>query len=160
MQPRWVVPQSARGGVIRLRSASALRSVRASLDRASPRMGSTNAFRPHASAPRILAALSVSDGDDPTGNWRSSVLDTFDGNAKPPDWADYPSLGVDERAVYIAYNVSAARSRVMIFEKTNLYEAGAAAFFVDPTDETTMWVFGGVGHETDKTLWATSVEAL
>ena len=31
---------------------------------------------------------------------------------------------------------------------------------LDPTDETTLWAFGGVGHETDKTLWATSVAAL
>jgi hypothetical protein len=31
---------------------------------------------------------------------------------------------------------------------------------LDPTDGTTVWVFGGVGHETDKTVWATTVAAL
>jgi hypothetical protein len=31
---------------------------------------------------------------------------------------------------------------------------------LDPDDESTAWVFGGVGHETDKSLWATGIVAL
>jgi hypothetical protein len=27
-------------------------------------------------------------------------------------------------------------------------------------DESTAWVFGGVGHETDKSLWAAGIVAL
>jgi hypothetical protein len=31
---------------------------------------------------------------------------------------------------------------------------------LDASDETTVWVFGGVGHKTDKKLWATTVALL
>ena len=31
---------------------------------------------------------------------------------------------------------------------------------LDPVDGSTVWAFGGVGHETDRTLWATTIVAL
>jgi hypothetical protein len=31
---------------------------------------------------------------------------------------------------------------------------------LDPVDGTTVWAFGGIGHETDRTLWATAIVAL
>jgi hypothetical protein len=76
--------------------------------------------------------LSVSRGADPTGGWLGSAIDTFNNQVTPTDWADYPSLGLDERAVYLTYNVRAAVGRLLVFAKADLYDDGAAAFFDFP----------------------------
>jgi hypothetical protein len=31
---------------------------------------------------------------------------------------------------------------------------------LDPVDGTTVWAFGGIGHEVDRTLWATAIVEL
>jgi hypothetical protein len=76
--------------------------------------------------------LSASEGADPAGGWRSTVVDTFDDRVTPPNWADYPSLGVDERAVYVTYNVRGGVARLLIFAKADLYHAGSPTFFDFP----------------------------
>jgi hypothetical protein len=76
--------------------------------------------------------LSLSRGPDPTGEWLGSAIDTFNDAATPDGWADYPALGVDERAVYLTYNVRAAVGRLLMFAKTDLYDDGAAVPFDFP----------------------------
>jgi hypothetical protein len=70
----------------------------------------------HSTVPGIQGSwllLSVSRDADPTGEWLGSALDTFHDPATPDGWADYPSLGVDARAVYLAYNVKGGAPRLL-----------------------------------------------
>jgi len=73
--------------------------------------------------------FSVSRDADPTGEWLGSALDTFRDPATPDGWADYPSLGVDARAVYLAYNVKGGAARLLAFDKADLYDDGSARCF-------------------------------
>jgi hypothetical protein len=74
--------------------------------------------------------ISVSEGPDPTRHWHSVSIETMT-PAAPQDWADYPAVGVDERAVYVTYNVQAGQARLMVFPKRDLYD-GRATFFDFP----------------------------
>jgi hypothetical protein len=48
--------------------------------------------------------LSVSKTGDPLGGWWNYKLDaTKDGSTATTNWADYPSLGVDNQALYLTY---------------------------------------------------------
>ena len=58
-----------------------------------------------------------------------SAIDTFNDPVPPAGWADYPGLGLDERAVYLTYIVSNTSGRLLVFPKTDLYDDGAAVFF-------------------------------
>ena len=49
--------------------------------------------------------LSVSKSSDPNGGWWNYALDaTVDGRTQTNNWADFPGLGVDSRAIYITSN--------------------------------------------------------
>ena len=73
--------------------------------------------------------LSVSRGPDPTEAWLDSAIETFHDPATPAGWADYPCLGLDERAVYLTYNVRAEVARLLVFAKADLYDDGVATPF-------------------------------
>jgi hypothetical protein len=45
--------------------------------------------------------LAVSQTSDPTGAWKGAM---FVGNTTPNNFADYPTIGIDANAMYIAYN--------------------------------------------------------
>src|SRR5262249_27480373 len=52
--------------------------------------------------------LSVSASSDPNGAWRNYKFDaTLDGAKQTKNWADYPSLGVDNQAFYVTSNMFA-----------------------------------------------------
>jgi hypothetical protein len=50
-------------------------------------------------------ALAVSATSDPTGTWFKYVFDVSRGGTPPTDWADYPGLGYDGIAFYVAFNM-------------------------------------------------------
>ena len=87
--------------------------------------------------------LSVSQGDDPLGQWWSWVFDARLAGSTLPEpkaWADYPCLGVDATAVFVSlnmFNVPEKPAKLRIVPKDQLYRGGVAAFvdFVDLVNE-------------------------
>ena len=50
--------------------------------------------------------LGVSGTSDPTGSWWISWIDArYDGSTLTSNWADYPTLGIDNQAAYIGTNM-------------------------------------------------------
>ncbi len=83
---------------------------------------------------RILVA--VSDHSDPNGAWYFLSIDSKLNISGTDYWADYPSLGVDEEAIYITNNMftfgggAYGGTRLWIINKTPLYTGGAGTFTV------------------------------
>lgn len=83
-----------------------------------------------------LFLLSVSETSDPNGNWHNYALDaTLDGTVKTNNWGDYPTLGVDDKALYITANMfvfdgAFAYAKIRIIDKTGPY-AGLPVSFTD-----------------------------
>jgi hypothetical protein len=79
--------------------------------------------------------LSVSATSDPLGQWRNYALDAMkDGTQSTNNWADYPSLGVDARALYLTANMFAfggnfQYAKIRVVPKSRPYSGGAAPFF-------------------------------
>lgn len=55
-----------------------------------------------ANTSRIL--LAVSDDDDPNGDWHATAIDGIETFGGIPTWADFPTLAIDETAVFISTN--------------------------------------------------------
>jgi hypothetical protein len=54
---------------------------------------------------KSLYLLSISDTANPLGPWKNFALDAMkDGTTSTSNWADYPSLGVDNQALYVTSN--------------------------------------------------------
>jgi hypothetical protein len=82
-----------------------------------------------------LFLLSVSSTSDPADAWRNYKLDaTLDGKIKTSNWADFPALGVDSNALYLAANMFAfgggfQYAKVRVVPKAGPYSGGAAPYF-------------------------------
>ena len=80
--------------------------------------------------------LSVSQTADPMSGWWNYIYDaTLDGTTATNNWADYPSLGVDNQAIYVSANMfqfggAYQYAKIRLFSKASLY-AGAATGYVD-----------------------------
>ena len=91
------------------------------------------ALGPAANASNFL--LSVSKTADPLGGWSNYKLDAArDGATATNNWADYPSLGVDNRALYLTANMFAfggnfQYAKIRVVPKAGPYSGGAATFF-------------------------------
>ena len=78
--------------------------------------------------------LSVSATADPNGPWRNYRFDAMrDGNVVSNNWADYPSLGVDNQALYVTTNMFAFGGgfqyvKLRVIPKAGPYAGGAAPF--------------------------------
>lgn len=74
--------------------------------------------------------VSVSRTSDPLGGWFNYALDaTRDGTTATTNWADYPGLGVDNRAVYLSANMfrfggTFQYAKIRVLPKTGLYSGG------------------------------------
>lgn len=86
---------------------------------------------------RSVFLVSVSKTSDPmTGGWFNYSLDaTVEGTKKMNQWADYPGLGYDHRAIYLSANMFTWGDqfnyvKLRIIDKSQLY-AGKAPSFVD-----------------------------
>ncbi|MCC6419809.1 MAG: hypothetical protein IT429_16370, partial [Gemmataceae bacterium] len=85
---------------------------------------------------RIL--LAVSDDSDPNGTWYYLAINSKVNIGGNDCWADYPSLGVDEQAVYITNNMFTwpggwGGNRLWIVDKTAFYAgSGGSATIYDP----------------------------
>jgi hypothetical protein len=86
---------------------------------------------------RILVA--VSDDADPNGTWYYYAINSKTNIGGSDHWADYPGLGLDDKAVYITANMfsfssnSSGGVRLWIINKTPFYTGGAASVTVhDP----------------------------
>jgi hypothetical protein len=83
---------------------------------------------------RSLYLLSVSNSADPLGPWRNYALDaTRDGSAASNNWADFPALGVDSKALYVTSNQFAfgggfQYAKIRVIPKAGPYSGGPAAF--------------------------------
>ncbi len=81
-----------------------------------------------------LFLLSVSDTSDPTKTWSNYALDaTVDGTVKTNNWGDYPTLGVDDKAIYITANMfvfdgAFAYAKIRIIDKSGPYSGGSVTF--------------------------------
>jgi hypothetical protein len=79
--------------------------------------------------------LSVSQTADPLGAWWNYKLDaTLDGQTATTNWADYPSLGVDNTALYITanmfkFNGGYQYAKVRVLPKTPLLTGAAATWW-------------------------------
>jgi hypothetical protein len=84
---------------------------------------------------KSLYLLSVSASSDPLGAWRNYALDaTRDGTTATNNWADFPALGVDNKALYItsnqfAFNGGFQYAKIRVVPKTGPYSGGTAPFF-------------------------------
>jgi hypothetical protein len=80
--------------------------------------------------------LSVSKTSDPTGGWFNYKLDaTKDGTTATDNWADYPSVGLDNQAFYLTSNMFKFQgffqyAKLRIIPKAAPY-AGTAPAFTD-----------------------------
>jgi hypothetical protein len=78
--------------------------------------------------------LSVSRTADPLGEWWSWVFDAEIEGAIPSGlWADYPCIGIDDRAVYVTLNMFPktgldSYAKLRIFPKSELYQGRMAAY--------------------------------
>lgn len=79
--------------------------------------------------------LSVSKTGDPLGAWWNYKLDAKkDGSTNTTNWADYPGLGVDSKALYVTANMFAfgggfRYAKVRVVPKAAPYAGAAPAFF-------------------------------
>lgn len=77
--------------------------------------------------------VAVSQGTDPAGAYWVWALDaTLDGSATTTNWADYPMLGFDTRAIYIMsnmfqFNGGFQYSKLRILNKAELYAGGSGS---------------------------------
>ena len=84
---------------------------------------------------RSAYLLSISSTANPLGPWRNYSLNAMvDGAQATNNWADYPSLGVDNRALYISsnqfvFNGNFAYAKIRVVPKAGPYSGGAATFF-------------------------------
>ena len=85
--------------------------------------------------------LSVSNSSDPTAGWRSWALPgDANGAAAVANFSDRPSLGFDERALYVATNqfryadTGFEYAKVRVLDKAPLYAGAAAATWSDLWD--------------------------
>jgi S-layer homology domain len=78
-------------------------------------------------------AISVSNGATYASGWKNWILNAqFDGSTPTQNWADFPQLGFDDKAVYLtALMYDAASkfkySKLRILKKSDLYDARATA---------------------------------
>ena len=78
--------------------------------------------------------LSVSKTNDPLGGWFNYKINAkLDGMTATNNWADYPSLGVDNQAVYITANMFAFGGgfqyvKLRVVPKAGPYAGGALAY--------------------------------
>lgn len=86
---------------------------------------------------RSVFLVSVSKTSDPmSGGWFNFTLDaTVEGTKKMNQWADYPGLGYDHRAIYLTANMFTwgdqfSYAKLRILDKTQIY-SGKAPTFVD-----------------------------
>jgi hypothetical protein len=83
---------------------------------------------------RSVYLLSVSAGPDPLGAWRNYQFDAMLDGATPTDnWADFPSLGVDNQAFYLTSNMFAfggnfQYAKIRVVPKAGPYSGGTAPF--------------------------------
>jgi hypothetical protein len=79
--------------------------------------------------------LSVSATSNPLGQWRNYALDAGkDGNTPTGNWADFPGLGVDNKAFYISANMfkfggGFQYAKIRIIAKAGPYAGGTAPYF-------------------------------
>jgi hypothetical protein len=79
--------------------------------------------------------LGVSQGADPAGAWWVWALDFMvDGSTATNNWADYPMLGFDTQAIYIATNQfkvggGFSYSKIRILNKTEAYAGSALRWY-------------------------------
>ena len=81
--------------------------------------------------------LSVSSSADPLGTWRNYRFNAMlDGTTATDNWADYPTLGVDNQALYVATNMFAFSgsgdfqySKIRVIPKAGPYSGGTATYF-------------------------------
>jgi hypothetical protein len=91
------------------------------------------AFKTNPNASVFL--LSVSATSNPLGTWRNYVFDaTKDGSTPTGNWADFPGLGVDAKALYLTANMFAfgggfQYAKIRIVPKAGPYSGGPAPFF-------------------------------
>lgn len=78
--------------------------------------------------------LSVSTGPNPLGTWTNYQLDAMlDGTTATKNWADFPSLGVDNQAFYLTANMFAfggnfQYAKIRVVPKAGPYSGGPAPF--------------------------------
>ena len=78
--------------------------------------------------------LSVSQTSNPLGPWWNYKLDAArDGNTPTTNWADYPSMGVDAKAIYISanmfkFNGGFSYVKVRVLNKTPLLTGSAVSW--------------------------------
>lgn len=81
-----------------------------------------------------LFLLSDSATNAPNGNWHNYALDaTVDGTVQTNNWGDYPTLGVDDKALYITanmfvFNGNFAYAKIRIIDKTGPYAGNPVSF--------------------------------
>ncbi|MCH8044798.1 MAG: hypothetical protein IID44_13880 [Planctomycetes bacterium] len=78
--------------------------------------------------------ISVSATSDPTGMWHNYRMDAKkDGNTSTNNWADYPAIGIDDKALYISANMfkfagGFSYVKVRVIPKAAPYSGGTIAF--------------------------------
>lgn len=79
--------------------------------------------------------VSISSTADPMGTWRNYKFDAkLNGSTSTNNWADFPALGVDNRALYITSNMFAfggafQYTKVRVIPKAGPYAGGPAPYF-------------------------------
>ena len=82
-----------------------------------------------------LHLLSVSSTGDPMGPWRNYRFDAkLNGSTNTNNWADFPAIGVDSRALYVTSNMFAfgggfQYSKIRVIPKAGPYSGGTAPYF-------------------------------
>ncbi|HEX9990178.1 MAG TPA: hypothetical protein VGE45_17100 [Chloroflexia bacterium] len=86
-----------------------------------------------ASPPATWILIGVSQGPDPNGAyWTWALNAALNGNTPTNNWADYPTLGFDTQAIYIACNMflfggGFQYTKLRILNKAELYGGGVGA---------------------------------
>ena len=88
--------------------------------------------------------VAVSDDSDPNGTWYSFSFNSLLSDGTNNYWGDYPTVGVDEQAIYVSENFfptesgGNALSRMWIIPKANFYSTGATptVTFTNPNAAT------------------------
>ena len=84
---------------------------------------------------KSLYLLSISDTSNPLGPWKNFALDAMkDGTTSTTNWADFPALGVDNKALYITSNQFAfggnfQYAKIRVVPKAAPYSGKPVKFF-------------------------------
>src|SRR5436190_1890468 len=108
-----------------------------------------------AAKPTSALLIAVSQTGNPTNSWYKH---NFDGDANNATWVDFPTVGFNKRWVVVQVNIFSTnaaqnypfvRSRIYVFNKTNIYAGGTSRVVTNLTGSLGATQFPATTYDTN-----------